>query len=717
MKKRIFSVLLMIFILLSMAACTVPQGGAAPGWQPQKAENTLLGGRKSFALQQMLACDETLTPAVPEYTVAEDFSNITNYEYGYYDRYPEDFQQRLLKNGFVVKKGWNDEFYSVYEFNRYSQTPNFVTTDSMMHTYHLYFNHLLKDAETDYLFDEVCTMSLKMQRESAAQYEALKGTEWEEAALNNWAFFSVAAALTDPSAPVPAEVAATVNAELALIDAAGGITESPLMKMQEDYSQYTVRGYYTQSEKLSAYFRTMMWYGRITFLQSETTHNRSALLMTLALENSGAVTEWEKVYTVTSFFVGASDDLGAYDYAAAVKKAYKKWPSAEQLPQNSKAFDAFCSEIAKLSPPQINSLPIGDESIDPDKEAVTKGYRFMGQRFTLDASVFQQLIYREVKENAQGERRMLPSALDVPAALGSEKAMQILHAQGADEYAGYTQNMATLQAAMQNAPDTLWNASLYAGWLNTITPMLAPKGDGYPQFMQNDAWTAKNLSSFLGSWTELKHDTVLYSKQVYAEMGGGPMEEIDDRGYVEPEPVVYARLACLARSTANGLDTMGMLTDAARENLNRLAELAEQLMTISEKELRNETLTDEEYELILAYGGQLEHFWYEAVSDGSGEINDNDLSAAVITDVATNPAGSVLQVGVGRPDIIYVVVNVDGKLRVAEGAVFSYYEFEQPLENRLTDEEWRTMLGINTDWVANRPEVQRPAWVREFYLD
>ena len=54
---------------------------------------------------------------------------------------------------------------------------------------------------------------------------------------------------------------------------------------------------------------------------------------------------------------------------------------------------------------------------------------------------------------------------------------------------------------------------------------------------------------FAGSYTELKHDTVLYSKQVMAEMGGGMEEEPDDRGYVEPEPVVYERFASLAEQT------------------------------------------------------------------------------------------------------------------------------------------------------------------------
>ena len=52
----------------------------------------------------------------------------------------------------------------------------------------------------------------------------------------------------------------------------------------------------------------------------------------------------------------------------------------------------------------------------------------------------------------------------------------------------------------------------------------------------------KNLETFAGSYTELKHDTVLYAKQVMAEMGGGELPQWDDRGYVEPEVTVWKKI-------------------------------------------------------------------------------------------------------------------------------------------------------------------------------
>lgn len=40
-----------------------------------------------------------------------------------------------------------------------------------------------------------------------------------------------------------------------------------------------------------------------------------------------------------------------------------------------------------------------------------------------------------------------------------------------------------------------------------------------PYFKKSPLYTLKNLVSYMGSYTELKHDTLLYVKQAYAELG------------------------------------------------------------------------------------------------------------------------------------------------------------------------------------------------------
>lgn len=733
MKGRIKQAATLILAASLLAACAVPkqednrestepqteQTGSMPedtvpesSGEPQQTERAvpLVTGERPSLIKAEKSEDAGVTPSVAPYTVASDFGNVENWSQFYMD---EGAAAKLLQNGFVVCGSAGSEFFQVYETNRYNQIPNFVTVDSMMHTYHLYFSHLLKKIEKNNLSDSLLQLSDKLLAASQTQYEALAGTEWESAAKRNVAFFTVGAKLLDDNTPVADYVADVVGYELENIRRADGIGICEITELNEDYSQYIPRGYYEGDEKLERYFRAMMWYGRIHFLQENADMDRSALLMAKAIagdEESYAL--WQSIYAVTAFFAGASDDLGVCEYVPLIVETYGEAVTTQALIENEAAFAAFHEKTAQLAPPGINSIPIPDGA-----DNVILGFRFMGQRFTVDASIMQRLVYSSVEENSAGSRRMLPDVLDIPAAFGSDVALQLLSENGDTEYAGYMDNMNLLREALGQDNPELWSASLYAGWLNTLRPLLAPKGEGYPMFMQGEEWMKKNLECFAGSFAELKHDTVLYAKQVMAEMGGGEEETIDFRGYVEPEPEVYARFARLADATKEGLQACGMLDAEDEVNLSRLSELAGRLKVIAQKELADESLTDAEYRLIEEYGGNLEHFWYEALKEYEEYVFADEYPAAMVVDIATDPNGSVLEVATGDPSRIYVVVKVDGSLRVAVGSVYSFYQFPWPMNDRLTDTKWRVMMGFqaNEEGYYNQDKpIDRPAWTDSY---
>ncbi|MFA7169847.1 MAG: DUF3160 domain-containing protein, partial [Candidatus Paceibacterota bacterium] len=389
--------------------------------------------------------------------------------------------------------------------------------------------------------------------------------------------------------------------------------------------------------------------------------------------------------------------------------------------KNDNAKLATFTELAnELDSPQINSMPIFGASIQEDRDAEIKGFRFLGQRFTIDASIFQRLIYREVGdkttdcENFNPEKndclsgaRCLPRGLDVPAAMGSNEALNILQNAGETDYACYNENMSKMKTYLSGLEENIWTQNLYWGWLYSLKPLTEEKSTGYPSFMTNDAWQRKSLNTYLGSWTELKRDTILYTKQVYAELGGGGDEEPKDyRGYVEPEPYVYARLASLIKMTKTGLDSRNLLDEDNQASFDNLEEIALTLKTIAEKELNGVSVTDEENDFIKAYGGNLEHIWVDVFyPDGGSRFLNDETNSPVVADVATDPNGMVLEEGTGYVSEIYVVVPIDGELRIAKGAVYSYYEFVQPMENRLTDESWKEMLKSDStpalpDWTS-----------------
>lgn len=667
-----------------------------------------------FSLNGKAEYDENLVPSIPSYSVDTSFSNVINGDMVSGEHVADEFKQKLADNLFVVDGNSGYEFWEEYEFNAYSQTPNFVTVDSLMHTYHLYFAYLLKTTEKTYLSDSIQSLCMQMYEKSNEIYDECKGTDWEKAAEKNVEYFAVACSLSGVEVDVPSYAKDVCDSELSKIMDAGGIDASALFPdFMEDYSQYKPRGYYEGDAQLEKYFRTMMWLGRITFNAADEDSTKAAVLMCLAL-NDGSLTHWENVYAVTSFFAGASDDLGYCEYMPAIEDAYGKDPEVADVVGDNKGFGKLQKLIEQMDPPQIQSIPVFE-----DEENVIPGFRLMGQRFTIDANIMQNLIYRAVEANANDEMRLLPSVLDVPAALGSDAALEIANANGASAFPDYAVNMDKLRENLKNSPDSIWTVSLYAQWLNTLRPLLTEKGEGCPSFMQNKEWTKKSIETFAGSYTELKHDTVLYGKQPMAEMGGGDLEPVDDRGYVQPEPLVYSRFSALAAATAEGLMGYGMISDADADNLYRLSELADKLMVIAQKELKNELPTDEEFDLIRNYGGNIEHFWHEAMKAEADDeyFTTEEFPSGLVVDVATDPNGQVLEAGTGNPCAIYVIVPVDGILRIATGSVYDFYEFPWPLSDRLTDTKWREMIGAEPGagylYEVNDP-MDKPEWTLSY---
>jgi len=628
----------------------------------------------------------------------------------------------LSQNGFVVmppKPGAFREFYQIYESYRYDRANLFVTIDSIYHVYHLLFDKMLRDLERDYFITDLGDLTSGMLSATYQKYISLRGTSLEEPALRNVAYFSVAAQLLGLPDAVPGEAADLVNAELALIHAASGASISPIWdrpdlapddKLIEDYSQYKPRGHYTRSEELKKYFRAMMWYGRLTFRLKDAFETRRALLMTQSLRSvtiagTPAITLWENIYDPTVFIVGKADDLGIYEYGALMDAVFGS--NAEpQTFVDENLFAQFMEQTKNLPPPQINSMWVW---IWQDQETVTKGFRFMGQRFTLDEYVFGQLIWPKVGTDT--DPRALPKALDFFASMGSSEAYNILQEMGETHYENYDKQMTKVKTEVAALGQDSWTQNLYWSWLYALQPIITPKDARYPAFMRTQAWARKDLQTALGSWTELKHDTILYAKQVMAEMGGGGAEH-PPHGYVEPDPEAYARLLALAQMTENGLQSRNLLSDQTKINLDNLVEELTFLKTAAEKELAGTTLTEDEYWHILYWGGVLEQFTLAAAD--TTDPMDRDLAdqkAALVADIASGPDATglgivALEEAIGQPTWIFVVLP-DQPWRIGIGAVFSYYEFVVPAANRMTDEEWQAQVEAGT----NPPQ---PNWTNLF---
>ena len=72
-------------------------------------------------------------------------------------------QEGLLnQNGFVVIPWSGDDIVEPYKALKHKEIPIFVTTDTLLHLYHIQFNEILKRIEEDDFFDQLIAMSQAM---------------------------------------------------------------------------------------------------------------------------------------------------------------------------------------------------------------------------------------------------------------------------------------------------------------------------------------------------------------------------------------------------------------------------------------------------------------------------------------------------------------------------------------------------------------------------
>ncbi|RCV64420.1 Protein of unknown function (DUF3160), partial [Methanophagales archaeon] len=713
----------------------------------------------------------SVNASVPPYPLPMNLSTISNIEDITKLRLNKTEEEILETNGFVILDyGQEDDIVAPYEDMKKRSIPIFVTTDTLLHLYHIQFNEILKGIEEREFFDTLVDMSNAMFDKSIQDYETFEDADLKEPARRNVAYFAVALNLLQRPTEgyngsedlklinfaIPEYVIEDVNKEIANITQHDGWNGSAIFNSDpnrgcddeccycEDYSQYVPRGHYTRSEKLKRYFKAMMWYGRMAFLLKGGNVSEcncieapllteadakiatcqasllSAELPAVKVGNTTAQEIWDRIYSVTAFFVGTADDLTPYEYQDAITNVFGTEFNASDLSDENKLLELKV-ELAKLRSPEIYGgsgvcvvyPPITKAKLYECLDK-TKGMRFMGQRYVPDSYMFGQLVSPAVGMytgngtpftmciTRGGPARCLPRGLDIMSVLGSERAVDILIEEGDTEYAGpntsYEKQLNELKSEFAAFNTSEWNRNLYWSWLYTLKPQLTEVGDGYPTFMQTKAWRNKALQTALASWTELRHDTILYAKQSYTPvLKGMPEPPKPVVGYVEPVPEFYARLLALTEMTEKGLVDLDVLNETEKDRLHSLEGILERLMNISVAELENAELTEDDYEFIRNFGERLDY----VVAGVNAKGKETTIVADVHTDCNTE---KVLEEGVGYVDLILVAYIVpDGRIIVGAGPVFSYYEFTHHMDDRLTDEKWKEML--------NDDPPKKPEWV------
>lgn len=184
--------------------------------------------------------------------------------------------------------------------------------------------------------------------------------------------------------------------------------------------------------------------------------------------------------------------------------------------------------------------------------------------------------------------------------------------------------------------------NIYHKRLEMLSTLLELPLKNAPYFRRDGLYQMKNLVTYLGSYTELKHDTLLYVKQSYAEMGAGGAGDCDiyidppalsvPKGYIEAEPEFLDALIALTEKTITY--TQGT-SPVQKDTLREFSQTLKKLKELSLKQMHNEKISDEDFEwLRIELLKRFQHFVYPMKTLGTA--SQQEMRGAIIADIFTS---------------------------------------------------------------------------------
>jgi hypothetical protein len=679
-------------------------------------------------------------------------------------------------NGFVVSERLGSVSFAQSYYRVYSDDlPVFISADSILQAWHRTYDGMLEELEElelSTLMEQVITgmtarlpaLAQEYQNCLAAQTSRTNSTGPLTQGIADMDFFLTTAQSLwlgeqQPSALGLPAVNQQVAAALAAVSSLNIQYFAPFGAIRTiDFSQFTIRGHYVNSVRLGRYFQTMTWCGMIDFLIAPLDARQTLLapdpedhlrqlgdgvvmssLINQLTPSNGPPNPWPALDQVTRVFVGVTDSMTPPQLASLLATAGIASPCdvLNSVVLTNLETRLLTGELALSTDWQPPLFAPNGPSLVKQAASLT----LFGQKFVLDGWAMTEVTW----DRTAVERRKA-SFLDVDfSVLGNDQTVPLLVARinstnGVVWRDGiqYQTNLAAVRGVIDSQAPSIWTNSMYTAWLGALRTLSAPTTDPkYPEAMRTRAWAMKTLTTQAASWTDLKHNTILYDQPPCTP----GLSCYYPNGFVEPVPAFWAQMgamADLAAQAVSALPLFGDITEPDREfpqfpqydhtyslytvqsdevgSLNNFSAQMAILQTMAAKELAQQPFDTNEiiflestmegiyapYFGVPMYTGWYPGLFYENVYQDSNQFNQTEgcdrwdaLVADIDTDLpddVTGDPGADIHDAVGNVNLLMIAVDNGTNRMVYAGPVLSHYEFQEPVGTRLTDGQWQTIL-------------------------
>lgn len=636
--------------------------------------------------------------------------------------------------------------------------PVFITSDSILNTYHVAFANSFKSLE-EIQADQLPTKLWGIQ--DRLQTVELEGDPElvDKARRLASIIIGVAAELVAPGQhpSQSSDLRIVVDYEVKIVQEAKGqrlpqwLGEPQAELVAIDYGRFRPQGFYSSgSFQLRRFYQAVQWLQAIPLHSEKQEHLTAAWLLAIA-----AGEEWDELATRYRTIFGESDQI---DLVSLRRIAGDLPHNLESLPELLARMEEFVAKVPTQSHDQIGYEPESAPSV-----------RVLSSVRAIENELFDDLI-----ESPTTDLRTASAGLRVCASLRSSFAQDALSADAS----------AQIKTVLET-PHWPTGDSLHVHYLRCLKSLLDEPDAKAPHFMWQSDWHRKSCQTVSASWAQARNVGALGFVADSTYLNGGKLEPW---GFVEPDPEFFERFAEHIEATAERLDdgipnlplAVARLADAIRfhctkdteritendktqwyvlyqrfvafghtfqsqagprpsfENLDeytaccaaklhhrltaqttldtddlayveaigkgsganwsKMADISRKLALIARTVMEGNELTENDSQFIRDYGNSIAGFFEYNRAAAETPRDDAFRSAVILSD----PKGWHLHAAVARPRALYVLYPYQGKEILCRGAVMPYYEFIQ--RERLSDQSWHRLYDSN-----RRPA--QPKWL------
>jgi FtsZ-interacting cell division protein YlmF len=724
MKIRALPVALLIAELLTVATITTP-------WINQPCLADIFDQGNAFPPSPRSMLQQRTPTQVPHEPTLEDLLHPVEYPTKYLQAVPlHDLAIPGLDKNSLDTLGFNyfvvvdntpfTDMSSLYRSNRLLGKSNFVTVDSIIHPYFAFTNRVLATAIEHHVVPELSSLLRALLVGTLNEYTTTQDVGVRQDIEHNIAYLAVGLKLLDPKFTVPekgnsAQLAAD---EIKLIEE-GGVATSKIFEYDEDYSNYKPIGWYNASPLLQNFYRARQWISHMGYPLTEGTagketsvnnFRRSILLYQCldkgTINGTPAWVTWKKLYQVWKIlgcFEGYQNNMLLPDrYETLLKQLTPDMhvtmsALAEPL-YRAKLILAMKRQFATgLRSASINEMQSGGHSKEsqpvfalfppsgdpewPWIKAIAYGYVDQDQGPEL---IPISLSCLQAHGSGQANNIMLARLGRLhPAMVGFLPELDRLVRTGPeprpwkvlDEYSRFPTEGA--QGALRT--DTWMSRraeSAFAAWVDnhlTIAPAdntqtaaataasQTTAKTATPPATQNTAQPNSTTTSSTSQTADATRPKMFssYTEEALAFTRTNARKQAYFH-YLEPAPYSFQAICTDAQTLARQLGQLGYLAPTDAQRFMEFIKLNQRLTQIAVSELKDKVLSVGDLKLL------------GNIDKTMGPV-DVPLQGILYASGKSDGNGGVNMV-LGHPAQLYVILQLGEKVWLARGALYSYYE-------------------------------------------